>query len=151
MKNFTSCFKEKKFLEFFFSRLRPNKTGRYEAEFPFVSLCGPERNFVRCDDKPIVFTKLVKTDDNKDILFYAHSDLLRFSFEPAKLCMVPETGRVYHPSPPKTHPIGLVRSKLAIELSQHFRFENGEDKPPTQFEWEGNVYQTDNEWYKNIL
>ncbi|KAJ8979030.1 hypothetical protein NQ317_003133 [Molorchus minor] len=46
MKNFTSCFKEKKFLKFFFDRLRLNTTGRYK-EFPFVSLCGRERNFCK--------------------------------------------------------------------------------------------------------
>ncbi|XP_045130702.1 UPF0598 protein C8orf82 homolog [Portunus trituberculatus] len=58
MKNFTSCFKEKKFLQFFFSRMKFNETGRY-PEFPFLSLCGCERNYIRCDDLPLVFTHLV--------------------------------------------------------------------------------------------
>jgi hypothetical protein len=33
-----------------------NRTGRYEDEFHYLSLCGKERNFVRCDDTPVVFT-----------------------------------------------------------------------------------------------
>uniref|UniRef100_A0A0N7ZA47 Uncharacterized protein n=1 Tax=Scylla olivacea TaxID=85551 RepID=A0A0N7ZA47_SCYOL len=58
MKNFTSCFKEKKFLQFFFSRIKFNETGHY-PDFPFLSLCGRERNYIRCDDLPLVFTHLV--------------------------------------------------------------------------------------------
>lgn len=59
MKNFTSCFKEKKFLKFFFDRIRFNRTDRYTTEFPFISLCGRERNFIRCDDVPIVYTHVL--------------------------------------------------------------------------------------------
>lgn len=59
LKNFTSCFKEKKFLKFFFDRIRLNQTDRYANEFPFISLCGRERNFIRCDDVPIVYTHVV--------------------------------------------------------------------------------------------
>ena len=47
IKNFTSCFKEKDFLYFFFSRVKINKTGRYEKHFPFVSPCGKEKNYIR--------------------------------------------------------------------------------------------------------
>jgi hypothetical protein len=61
MKNFTSGFKEKNFLRFFFRRLRRNElSGKYGAAFPFVSPCGPEINYVRCDDIPIVFTNLME-------------------------------------------------------------------------------------------
>ncbi|XP_071450161.1 UPF0598 protein CG30010 [Hetaerina americana] len=60
MKNFTSCFKDKAFLVFFFKRVRKNNTGRYEEDFPFLSLCGRERNFIRCDDTPIVFTQVIQ-------------------------------------------------------------------------------------------
>lgn len=66
MKNFTSCFKEKKFLQFFFSRIRKNDTGRFENEFPYLSPCGRERNYIRCDDLPIVFTHILK--DPKGLL-----------------------------------------------------------------------------------
>ncbi|XP_046400025.1 UPF0598 protein CG30010 [Ischnura elegans] len=62
MKNFTSCFKDKAFLVFFFKRVRRNDTGRYEEDFPFLSLCGRERNFIRYDDTPIVYTQVIQGD-----------------------------------------------------------------------------------------
>lgn len=70
---------DKQFLVFFFRRLRLNNTGRYSQDFPFVSLCGRERNFVRCDDLPIVFTHVInkKTDESHEItdeqFCYAHA------------------------------------------------------------------------------
>lgn len=54
---------DKQFLVFFFRRLRLNNTGRYSQDFPFVSLCGRERNFIRCDDLPIVFTHIIEKID----------------------------------------------------------------------------------------
>ena len=60
MKNFTSCYKELHFLKFFFKRLKKNDSMRYTEDFPYLSLCGKERNFVRCDDLPIVFTEVIK-------------------------------------------------------------------------------------------
>lgn len=65
IKNFTSCFKDKQFLRFFFKRLRFNATQRYQNEFPYLSLCGTERNYVRCDDLPIVFTEMIANDKGK--------------------------------------------------------------------------------------
>lgn len=63
MKNFTSCFKDKKFLQFFFHRLRTNETGRYQDDFPYLSICGRERNYIRCDDLPIVYTHVLTAAD----------------------------------------------------------------------------------------
>ncbi len=57
---------DKKFLAFFFRRVQRNTSGRYEAEFPYVSPCGPETNYVRCDDVPTVFTHLL--DPNGQII-----------------------------------------------------------------------------------
>ncbi|XP_016930552.2 UPF0598 protein CG30010 [Drosophila suzukii] len=145
MKNFTSCFKEKDFLRFFFSRLRLNKTNRYENEFPYISLCGRERNFIRCDDTPLVFTEQLRKDD-KEVLSYAHSgQVLTLPYEPHKLYMDPRNGRVYHPATPQVGGIGLVRSKLAIELSQHFEFPTGQASP-THFRWNGERLKLQNEW-----
>ena len=42
VKNFISCLKEKKFLNFFFKRLRVNDTGHFEDFFKFISPCGKE-------------------------------------------------------------------------------------------------------------
>ncbi|XP_041968427.1 UPF0598 protein CG30010 [Aricia agestis] len=148
MKNFTSCFKEKKFLEFFFKRIRLNKTDRYK-EFPFISLCGRERNYIKCDDVPIVYTHIVTKEDNLDYLLFGYAgDLLKTEFKPEKVYMLPETGRVYHPADNKYGGVGLIRSKLAIELSKHFTFKNGEEHPPTHLEWKNNNYELDQEWFK---
>jgi len=48
-------------------------------DFPFLSICGVERNYVRCDDLPLVFTKViqkrnVETGAEEDWFSYAHAD-----------------------------------------------------------------------------
>lgn len=147
MKNFTSCFKENKFLQFFFKRIRQNNTERYQ-EFPFISLCGRERNFIRCDDVPIVYTHII-TKDSEDVTTYGHAgDLLVAPFMPDKIYMLPTTGRVYHPTEENYGGIALVRSKLAIELSKNFVFQNGDDKPPTHFRWKNKNYELDQFWFQ---
>ena len=50
------------------------------------------------------------------------------------------TGRVYHSGPHTCGGVGLVRSKLAIQLSSNFIFEDGEENPPTSFNWNGNLH-----------
>lgn len=155
IKNFTSCFKDKQFLVFFFRRLRLNNTGRYSQDFPFVSFCGRERNFVRCDDLPIVFTHVFEKIDTthqttEERFSYCHAgELLTVSFEPRKIFMNPATGRVYHPAPNLVGGIGLVKSSLAIEFSSLFTFDNGEEHGPTQFLWRDKKYDLDTEWYKD--
>lgn len=151
MKNFTSCFKDKKFLRFFFNNLRLNNTNRYK-EFPFISLCGKERNYVRCDDYPFVFTHVITKIENgttENYLSHNHAgDLLLVKFKPNRVYMLPETGRVYHPAPARVGNVGLIRSKLAIEFSKNFVFENGEASPPTHFSWNESIYKLENDWFK---
>lgn len=77
--------------------------------------------------------------------------MLIYNFEPDKIFMAANTGRVYHPAPPNYGDIGLIRSKLAIELSKNFEFENGEDKSPTHFNWSGVKYNLYNSWIKNTI
>ena len=71
MFHWTAALKEEKLLFNFFKRLKFNTTDRYpefryvflydhcsmsfKSFIRFLSLCGKERNFVRCDDRPIVF------------------------------------------------------------------------------------------------
>ncbi|KAG8180124.1 hypothetical protein JTE90_012139 [Oedothorax gibbosus] len=151
IKNFTSCFKEKKFLAFFFRRIRLNTTGKYEKDFPFFSPCGNEKNFVRCDDLPIVFTHILEVKQGVkqvDYLSYGHTgDMLKVKFEPEKICMLPETGRVYHTGPEATGGVGLIKSSLAIDLSQNFLYKNKEDthEMPTYFMWKDKKYSLTNE------
>ncbi|XP_011310635.1 UPF0598 protein CG30010 [Fopius arisanus] len=152
MKNFTSCFKEKKFLAFFFRRLKRNDTDRYTEDFPYLSLCGRERNFVRCDDLPIVFTHVLQTPENLNLFSYAHAgDLLVVPFQPDKIFMSTNSGRVYHPAPETTGGIGLVRSKLAIEFSNSFEFLKGEESDPSHFTWKGTRYTLDSDWYRDKI
>lgn len=152
MKNFTSCFKEKSFLQFFLSRLRINDTGRYEDSFPYLSPCGRERNYVRCEDLPIVFTHVINDKKRNKYLFsYGHADdLLTHPFEPQKLFM-PESGRIYHPAMDRVGGVGLVKSSFAIEISKLFTFEHNNNSThefnqiPTHFEWDAKLYKLTNE------
>uniref|UniRef100_UPI00398EDD15 UPF0598 protein C8orf82 homolog n=1 Tax=Pristiophorus japonicus TaxID=55135 RepID=UPI00398EDD15 len=147
VKNFITCFKDKQFLVFFFKQLRKNSTGRY-LEFPYVSPCGRERNFVRCDDLPVVFTHLMKVEGSEgELLSYGGGgDKLAVRFEPERLFM-PENGRVYHPAPERSGSVGLVKSSLAFELSAHFEYAGAgpEREPPSHFHWNGQRHRLTNE------
>ena len=214
-------------MAFFFRRIKKNSTGRYEGDFPYVSPCGPETNYIRCDDLPVVFTHLLddKGQPIQDIESYGKSppqppqsggesssgqDSLNFNplraknsvpnssthqqisnsdtsnqhrspdlrttnsahdggtissqtctevlsyggagdslcvpFQPQKLCMLPEGGRVYHTGPDKLEGVGLVKSSLAIELSRFFVYEEGacsESSSPVGFRWRGRTWMID--------
>ena len=194
------AFTDPKFLAFFFRRIKNNSTGRYEEDFPYVSPCGPETNYIRCDDLPIVFTHLLDQTGGpiQDIESYGSfaggeirkkshssspndqvlqesslkdsrtthesstsqhsetscSELLSYGgargsltvpFQPDKLCMLPEGGRVYHAGPEKLEGVGLVKSSLAIELSRFFVYEDGatESSSPVGFRWRGTTWTID--------
>ncbi|XP_028260435.1 UPF0598 protein C8orf82 homolog [Parambassis ranga] len=155
VKNFVTCFKDKHFLVFFFSRLRSNQSGRYEEDFPFLSLCGRERNFVRCDDRPVVFTHLLQSPpgpqgaatDQELLSYCGGAEKLSVPFRPEALYMHPASGRVYHPSSERSGGVGLVRSALAIELSSSFVYssEKGQSGQPTHFLWGGQKLTLTNE------
>ena len=211
---------DKKFLVFFFRRVKKNSTGRYEEEFPYVSPCGPETNYIRCDDLPVVFTHLLDhngqpiqdietygnslpqqddenptpdsnfnplgtansgpnsgtqhnsnshpSDKNRsldvrttnsnhttcassqscaEVLSYGGAgDRLCVPFQPQKLCMLPEGGRVYHAGSEKLEGVGLIKSSLAIELSRFFVYEKGacsESSSPVGFRWRGRTWTID--------
>lgn len=90
-------------------------------------------------------------DSDSHSLSYAHAGgELVVPFEPDKIFMAPETGRVYHPGKEQYGSIGLIRSKLAIEFSAHFEFENGENHSPTHFTWNGVRHTLDNRWLEGI-
>ncbi|XP_068581194.1 UPF0598 protein C8orf82 homolog [Cebidichthys violaceus] len=154
VKNFVTCFKDKQFLVFFFTRLRSNQSGRYEEDFPFLSLCGRERNFVRCDDRPVVFTHLLQSPAGQpqELLSYCGgAEKLSAPFRPEALYMHPVSGRVYHPCSERGGggggAVGLVRSALAIELSPFFVYasERCQSGQPTHFLWGGQRHTLTNE------
>lgn len=151
MKNFTSCFKDVKFLDFFFRRLRTNETSRY-ARFPFVSRCGRERNYIRCDDVPIVYTKLLSSAGETTIQYNHGSDRMVVPFQPHQVCMDDSTGRVYMRAPPLfkgAAPIALVHTKLAVEMANHFVFDDSSDCP-THLEWGGHTHPLDPQTLRDL-
>lgn len=75
--------------------------------------------------------------------------MLSVNFEPNKIYMNPESGRVYHPAIAKYGSIGLIRSKLAIQFSKHFLFET-ENCGPNEFTWNGVSYKLDKTWTDNL-
>ena len=137
IKNFTSCFKEERFLKFFLSRIRLN---RYENKefWPYVSRCGDEMNFIRCDDLPVVYQTLFYEKSWK-LGWGNEKGLLSVPFKPNDVAMCPQTGRVYHPAPDLHGSIGLIKSKLAIELSSSFIFD-GTSHSPVALAWDGVTY-----------
>ncbi|XP_048142344.1 UPF0598 protein C8orf82 homolog isoform X2 [Corvus hawaiiensis] len=146
VKNFITCFKDVGFLSFFFKHLERNRSGRYEAEFPFLSRCGRERNFLRCEDLPVVFTQILPGSDGNHLLSYCGGGArLAVPFQPGMLTVFPENGRLYHPAPDQAGGVGLVRSALASEWSLGFQFGEGSERPPTHFLWEGRRYRLSGE------
>ncbi len=160
-----------------------------------MSPCGPETNYIRCDDVPVVFTHLLDQegdvienintyavtkpckvspiinldDDLKNIIgqdVHTQGDLseslevetaterlsyggtgkiLTVPFQPDKLYMLPDSGRVYHTGPEHLGAVGLVKSSLAIELSHFFLYDGAkESEPPIAFKWRGRRYKLDN-------
>lgn len=140
-KNFTSAYKDIEFLNFFYKQLRLNKTGRFEELFPYISLCGLERNFLRCDDQPIVFTEF---QDNGTTLRIGQSSRT-YPFEPASLSML-KNGRLYHKAPFGEY--GLVMSKTADKLFPLFTFDDY--AYPVDFFWCGKKHILTNEIRRNV-
>lgn len=149
VKNFVTCFKDKQFLVFFFSRLRVNQSGRYEEDFPYMSLCGRERNFLRCDDRPVVFTHLLQggSGDQQLLSYCGGAEKLAVPFRPEALYMHPVSGRVYHPCSEHGGGVGLIRSALAIELSPSFFYaqDDSQSGQPTHFLFNGEKHRLTNE------
>lgn len=99
---------ETKFLRFFFSRIRastPTDLANH-PEFKFVSDCGVEKNFIRVDATPFVFTSL------EDTTFGYNNTGFNQEFRPESL-YVASDGRLYHGFKHKAVGFGLVKSSLA--------------------------------------
>lgn len=119
-KNIATSLKDEKFLDFFFTKLRRirdkeksilDEVGAAD-DYPFVSPCGVELNFVRPADTPIVFHELREDPaDGKQLVFGGN---LSQKYRAEKIAMSPRTGRLYH--------------ELALETK-----DGGESKPITAF------------------
>ncbi|UJR28309.1 hypothetical protein I4U23_009554 [Adineta vaga] len=146
-KNFTSCYKDPKFLHFFFTRLRANtyEDRPYFTTFPYVSLCGRERNFIRCADVPFVLTRLF---DENDLFECCHipTTNLSIQFQPERLYIKPDTGRIYYPISEKFYPsVALIKDSIAERLSSHLIYDGKSNDLPCSIEWKGKIYPLKND------
>ncbi|CAK9023758.1 UPF0598 protein C8orf82, partial [Durusdinium trenchii] len=125
-KNVATSLKSPKFLDFFWTMLRPNNRGEF-AEYPFISPCGKEMNFIRPADTPVVFDALEDRTDEEgnevQVLVYAAT--LSEVFDPTKLVWHSTTDRLYYPVSKHKRlvgSLGLIRSRLAVQFSETFTF-----------------------------
>lgn len=132
-KNLATSIKNEKFLNFFFKNLRRINAEEEVIlqrigvsakgdEYPFVSKCGKEINFVRPADKPIVFHTLQKNhDDNLNEWRLCHSGTMSQSFQYDQLAISRKSNRMYHKLMDKQNiddnKFGLLKSTIAIALS----------------------------------
>jgi hypothetical protein len=110
VKNFATCFKDALFLNFFFSRI-VKRTCPTQSDYRYCSICGPEFNWIKTQDSPIVFHSL---SDNK--LVYAASK--QIAFNPSLVSV--HNGRFYHPIPFDLgwtdKRVGLITSTVIQEM-----------------------------------
>lgn len=129
-----------------------NDLNRFKEDFPYLSPCGRERNFIRCDDVPIVFTHIIKDAQGNEFLSHNHAaDLLKVKFEPNKIFMSP-SGKVYHPASARHGNIGLIGSKLSIEISNLFQFPPNSTQDavaPIAIKWNEKIHEIDAKWIEN--
>jgi Domain of unknown function (DUF4505) len=129
-------FIDRKFLNFFFSRIRPANEKEMDFliehdlqyDYPFVSPCGVEVNFIRPAATPIVFHTF---HQHVGTLLYGGN--LEQEFDSKHLAISSTTGRLYHqffPAKKKKGKktidrtggykmaYGLIRSSVAVALSE---------------------------------
>lgn len=82
-------YRDPKFLRQMFNLIKQNQTNKYSKLFPFIWICMKERNYVACEDTPIVFSSL-NQEDNK--IFYGPN--LFVSFQPEEVS-ISSDGRFY--------------------------------------------------------
>jgi Domain of unknown function (DUF4505) len=139
-KNIATSIKDDRFLDFFFQRLRRTSTAQRdwmraneipEQDYPFVSACGNELNFVRPAATPIVFHSLIgqATSEERKLAFGGKSLMQSFD-EKGGIAISQNTGRLYHKLTSQTlapkdnqqdarGEYGLIRSSVAVTLSEH--------------------------------
>ena len=113
-------------------------------DYPFVSPCGNELNFIRPAASPFVFHGLVEhsgdrsaaaaapDDDNPQLVF---GGTLRQPFAWPHLAVSKISGRIYHArrrqegksTVPLAIPYGLVRSQLAVSLVEQMEIMHEDD------------------------
>ncbi|CAK4630574.1 unnamed protein product, partial [Aphanomyces euteiches] len=139
-KNIATSLKSPKFLRFFFGHLRPNphagSTLDPFQDYPYISPCGNETNFIKAADTPIVFTELKQVDDATfHLVTNGSHDVV---FNPSHVAMSSSTGRLYHWTETMHLALfALIKSQVAVELSQSIEFH---DDGPHILTWQDQVY-----------
>lgn len=135
-KNIATSIKDERFLNFFFRRVQavdvqiqcdvmePRQIP--VQDYPFVSPCGRELNFIRPAASPFVFHGLVEgsidIEKSQQAPQLVYGGTLRQAFAWNFLAVSPVTGRIYHARKGEQKdnapaiPYGLVRSQLAVSL-----------------------------------
>jgi hypothetical protein len=138
-KNIATSIKDDRFLDFFFQRLRRTSAAQRdwmraneipEQDYPFVSACGKELNFVRPAAAPIVFHSLLgQAISEERKLAYGGKSLMQSLDEKHGIAISQSTGRLYHKLTSQTlaskdkqrdvtGEYGLIRSSIAVTLSE---------------------------------
>ncbi|MBK9247430.1 MAG: DUF4505 family protein [Ignavibacteria bacterium] len=98
------------FIDYFFKQLGPNTTSKY-SQFPYLSQCNREKNYVHVIDCPIVFHHLSNGN-----LFYGKSLSVEFSREKLRFSNV---GILYHEAPIGN--FGRLIPQVAMEISRYIQ------------------------------
>lgn len=142
-KNIATSIKDERFLDFFFSHLRRTSASQRKwmdangipvDDYPFVSACGKELNFIRPAASPIVFHSLFPSQsENRPMGYFVYGgrSLVEPFDEHCSVAISKPTGRLYHKltslslQPPGKESqddvrseYGLVRSSVAVALSE---------------------------------
>lgn len=106
---------DKKFLDFFFTHLEKNRTGKY-PEYPYISPCGKEMNFVQTEHYPILFKHRVG-----DKLYYGGEKGILFQPENLKF---DDFGNLLHPFQKEIW--GRISTEILLDPELEWR-ENSEN------------------------
>lgn len=99
------------FLQGFFRRLCRDPDERH-AEYPFVSVCAGERNYVRAEETVVVFRRL-RANGNLE-----YTGGLTVPFEPSALSVC-SRGLLYHRAP--VGEFGILGPQVVVALSDRLR------------------------------
>jgi Domain of unknown function (DUF4505) len=130
-KNIATSIKDAKFLDFFFRRLQPidetiqaymREHDISTTEYPFVSPCAGEFNFVRPAASPVVFHTLNKGPAH-DASSFIYAGSLTEPFDPAgSLAISQNSGLMYHriqSSAAFKNQYALLKSSIAVSICEH--------------------------------
>lgn len=127
-KNIATAYRDSSFLKTFYKSLRINNTGYYTAEFPYVSPCGKEINYVYHDDANAVITF---TDyDKKDNTLLYGGNQFAIAFDPRSLVYNLSNGRLYHNFTTKylkgSGYLGLLHPQISDYFSDYVQSNDGD-------------------------